>query len=202
MAEYYMLNKPRGCISACRDARSAVVMDSFPEDARDRLFHVGRLDRDTEGLLIVTDDGALCNRLMMPEHKVEKTYFFYALGDMSDENRALLESGIDISGNGSELTAPARLRVLERTTLGSITDFLSETELKNARKRPNLPVFSGLLTITEGKKHQVKRMLGYFGCKVVYLKRISIGALSLDESLKPGEYRRLCEEELLLLTER
>ena len=199
MAEYYMFNKPKGCISACRDDRSPVVMDYFSSDIRENLFHVGRLDRDTEGLLIVSDDGALCNRLMMPDHKVKKTYFFWAEGEISASDKAKLEEGIDIYGNGAEITAPAELEIIKKATLLEIKDFLSEVDLKKLRRRPGLPVFSGLLTITEGKKHQVKRMLGYFGCRVVYLKRISIGELSLDENLRPGEYRPLTEEELRLL---
>ena len=199
MKEYYMFNKPSGCITARRDERHKTVMDYFPEEKRDILFPIGRLDKDTEGLLLVTDDGPLFYNLMMPTHKVSKTYFFWAKGDISEEMVAELEAGAAIYPDKSELTAPAKLRILERKKLIEIKELLSEEDEKLTRKKGETPVFSGLLTITEGKKHQVKRMLKYAKCKVVYLKRVAIGELTLDDSLAQGEYRALTEAELLKL---
>ena len=196
---YYMLNKPKGCVTARRDARHRTVMDYFPESDRDLLFPVGRLDRDTVGFLLVTDDGMLCTRLMRPESHIEKTYFFIAKGEMSEENVTRLEAGIDISVKGMSKTKPASLEILERTTLGEVVSYLDEDNRKIALSRPDLPAFVGRLTITEGKKHQVKRMIRYFGAKVVYLRRISLGGVALDESLAEGEYRELTEEELEIL---
>ncbi len=194
-----MFNKPSGCITARRDERHKTVMDYFPEEKRDLLFPVGRLDKDTEGFLLVTNDGMLFHELMIPERKVSKTYFFWAKGTISDDKIGELESGAAIYPDKTELTAPATLKILERRTLIEVKHLLSEEDSKLTRKKGETPVFSGLLTITEGKKHQVKRMLQYAQCKVVYLKRVAIGGLSLDESLPLGEYRALTGEEVLKL---
>lgn len=199
MKRYYMFNKPGGCITACRDARQKTVMDYFDVANKDTLFPIGRLDKDTEGLLLITDDGMLFHDLMMPERKVNKTYFFWAKGNITDEKIAELESGAAIYPDKSELTAPATFKLIERKCLIDIKHLLSEDEAKLTRKKGETPVFSGLLTITEGKKHQVKRMLKYAGCKIVYLKRVAIGKLFLDENLAPGEYRPLIEAEVDLL---
>ena len=196
---YYMFNKPRGCVTARRDERHRTVMDYFPECDREILFPVGRLDRDTVGFLLVTDDGALCTRLMRPEGHVEKTYFFVAKGEMSDENVLTLEDGIDISVRKMAKTLPAELEIIERTTIGKVVSYLDDANRKIALSRPDLPAFIGRLTITEGKKHQVKRMIRHFGAKVVYLRRITIGSVPLDESLAEGSYRELTPEELEIL---
>ena len=197
--EYYVFNKPAGCITARRDARHKTVMDYFPEDKRDLLFPVGRLDKDTEGMLLFTNDGMLFNDLMMPERKVSKTYFFWAKGSITEEKISELESGARIYPGKSDVSLPSKLSILERKTLNEIKPFLSEEERKLARKKGEAPVFSGLLTITEGKKHQVKRMLKYAGCQVVYLKRIAIGELFLDENLAKGSFRELTCEEIFIL---
>ena len=194
--EYYVFNKPGGCITARRDERHKTVMDYFPEDMRDRIFPIGRLDKDTEGMLILTDDGPLFYNLMQPGKKVAKTYFFWAKGTITEEKIHDLENGAAIYPDKSILTSPAKLEILEKRTLIDIKSLLSEEDEKLTRKKGETPVFSGLLTITEGKKHQVKRMIKYAGCKVVYLKRVAIGSLSLDEALLPGEYRALTGEEV------
>ena len=196
---YYMFNKPKGCVTARRDARHRTVMDYFPECDRDILFPVGRLDRDTVGFLLVTDDGALCTRLMRPESHIEKTYFFVAKGEMTDENVLTLEDGIDISVRKMAKTLPAELEIIERTTLGKVASYLDDANRKIALSRPDLPAFVGRLTITEGKKHQVKRMIRHFGAKVVYLRRVTLGEVPLDESLAEGEYRELTLDELAAL---
>ena len=194
--EYYMLNKPSGCITARRDPRHKTVMDLFPEEKRDQLFPVGRLDRDTEGLLLVTDDGALCAHLLSPENKVPKTYFFYALGTLTEERHREIEQGIKLYPTRDERSAPATLTLADPTTLGAIKHLLSPQDLKRANRRPDTPVISGTVTVTEGKKHEVKRLLLFGDCRIIYLKRISMSTLTLDESLPRGAYRPLTDSEL------
>ncbi|MGN0665524.1 MAG: pseudouridine synthase [Huintestinicola sp.] len=191
---YYMFNKPRGCVTACRDASNKTVMDYFPEAEREILRPVGRLDIDTEGLLIITDDGKFGHSLMQPEFHVEKTYFFWAFGSIDDERRKQIESGVRIVSE--HMTRPARLEILEKKHVADIEEFLPENRRESYMKNPNGDVFSGYLSITEGKRHQVKLMLKAVGCKVAYLKRIAIGSVRLDPELSPGAYRPLTEEEL------
>lgn len=202
MAEYYMLHKPRGCVTARRDERHKTVMDYFPEEKRDILFPVGRLDRDTEGLLLVTDDGGLCYDLLMPEKHVTKTYFFWAQGILTEEKIREIEGGVNIYRNREEPTAPAKIEIVGHSTMRGIKELLCEDDSKVSNRRGDLPVTSGVITITEGKKHQVKRMIRYGGCRVVYLKRLAMGALTLDEALAPGEYRPLTEAEVYSLKNR
>ena len=199
MKRYYMFHKPRGCVTARRDARHKTVMDYFPEEERDILFPVGRLDKDTEGFLLVTDDGDLCFELLKPEHHVPKKYFFWALGEPDPEKIAEAESGVSIYRNREDVTAPAKIALLERSTMRGIKDYLSPEDSSVSNRRGDLTVVSGEIVITEGKKHQVKRTVRYCGARVVYLKRLAIGALSLDEKLRPGEYRSLTDEELILI---
>ncbi len=199
MPRYYMFNKPAGCITARHDERHKTVMDYFPEEEREKLFPVGRLDKDTEGLLLITDDGELTFKLLSPSYGKEKTYFFYAKGLANEEKLAELSEGIHIYDDSDFITAPARVSITEKTTLGNIKEYLSADDRSLAIKKADLPVIGGYITITEGKKHQVKRMIRYTGPKVVYLKRISMDSLTLDPSLTKGEYRPLCEEEISLL---
>lgn len=194
--EYYMLNKPSGCITARRDPRHKTVMDIFPEEKRDTLFPVGRLDRDTEGLLLVTDDGALCAQLLSPKNGVPKTYFFHALGTLTDERRREIEQGIKLYPTRDDRSAPATVTLGAPTTLGAIKHLLSAQDVKSANRRPDTPVISGTVTVTEGKKHEVKRLLLYADCRIVYLKRLSMGALTLDPALPRGTYRPLTDPEL------
>ncbi len=199
MAEYYMFNKPRGCITARRDERHKTVMDYFPEEKRDVLFPVGRLDGDTEGFLLVTDDGELCYKLLRPEHHIPKTYFFIALGALTDEKIALLEGGIKIYKNSELITSPAKIEDVRTLTYKDITEHLPEKERRMSERRASLPAVSAFVTITEGKKHQVRRMLRHVGCKIVYLKRVKMAELSLDAALPLGEYRALTDAELEIL---
>lgn len=196
MLEYYMFHKPRGCITARCDARQRTVMDYFPNDKRDILFPVGRLDKDTEGFIIITNDGRLCFDLMNPANKVPKTYFFWAQGILTKDKIRELESGVNIYKNRGAETAPAKITVENPGILREIKSLLVGNDIKISNRRGDLPVVSGYITITEGKKHQVKRMLGYADCRVVYLKRISIGDVLLDENLRPGEYRDLTSSEI------
>lgn len=198
---YLMFHKPTGCITARKDEEHKTVLDYFPENEQPGLFPVGRLDKDTQGLLLLTNDGALDYFLMNPTHHVKKTYYFWALGSITQEEKEQLEQGIKIQGEVG-LTKPATL-VLDRQ--GYYDEYASLIDGKDAeivtKKDASYrkPVVSGYLTITEGKKHQVKRMLRAVGCYVIALKRISIGGLLLDEKLAPGEYRTLTEDELGLL---
>ena len=199
MHSYYMFHKPRGCITARRDARHATVMDYFPEERRDELFPVGRLDKDTEGFLLVTDDGDLCFELMSPENEIPKTYFFWALGTLREEKIKEIESGISIYKGRDFETAPAKIHISHTATLADIKPLLSDEDAKMSRKRGEMQVTAAYITKTEGKKHQVKRMVRYAGCRVLYLKRVKIGGLTLDENLPKGEYRALSLSELDLI---
>lgn len=172
--EYYLFHKPAGCVSATEDKIHKTVMDYLTDTLRDDLFPVGRLDIDTEGLLLITNDGALAHELLSPAHHVKKTYYARVAGRVTEEDARLFQQGVDIGEE--KLTKPAELVIL---TSGE------ESEIE--------------LTITEGKFHQVKRMFQAVGKKVVYLKRLSMGPLTLPETLLPGEYRALTQEELMLL---
>ena len=168
--EYVMLNKPAGVVSATTDAREKTVLDLISEKKRKDLFPVGRLDKDTEGLLLITNDGELAHRLLAPKKHVDKVYYAKVKGVVTEKDIVAFAEGISI-GQG-ETAKPAVLEIL-------VSDVLSEIRL----------------TIQEGKFHQVKRMFAAVGKEVVYLKRLSMGSLILDESLRPGEYRPLTKEE-------
>ncbi|MBD8046269.1 pseudouridine synthase [Clostridium faecium] len=193
---YYMFYKPQGCITARKDAVNKTVFDFFNEVNTDGIFHVGRLDKDTEGLLLFTNDGEFNHKLMYPEKHVEKKYFFIALGSLDEEKIKKLQEGISI-GEGEELTKPAKV---DKVKCGTYKEFEKNTDIRSFynidSNRYDQPVVSGYLTISEGRKHQVKRMLKAVGCYVIYLKRISIGGLMLDETLKKGQYRMLKEDEI------
>ena len=199
MSLYFMLNKPRGCITARRDERHKTVMDYFPDELRDRVFPVGRLDKDTEGLLLVTDDGELTFKLLSPGYGKKKTYFFYAKGVPDEQKLSEISSGISIYKDRDFITAPATVNITEHKTLSDIKEYLNEEDLGLALKKGDLSVIGGYITITEGKKHQVKRMIRYTGPKVVYLKRLSMDSLTLDDTLPTGCYRALTEDEISLL---
>ena len=173
---YYMLNKPAGYVSATDDNTAPTVL-SLLKDAPGRgLFPVGRLDKDTEGLLLITNDGPLAHRLLSPRHHVDKTYLAKVSGAITADDLIRLESGIDIGEKAPTLPAGARL--------------LSQKTENNQR------ISFVELTIHEGKFHQVKRMFQAVGKPVLYLKRLSMGTLLLDETLAPGEFRILTDEEL------
>ena len=171
--EYFMLNKPAGYVSATQDSNDRTVVSLITDSQRKGLFPVGRLDRDTEGLLLITNDGMLAHNLLSPRKHVWKTYLVYVQGKVSEQEAALLESGIDI---GEEKpTLPAKVTQREYDAKGN-------TWIR--------------LMIQEGRYHQIKRMMSSLEKPVLYLKRLSMGALTLDEKLKPGEYRRLTQEEV------
>lgn len=175
---YLMLNKPNGYISATFDKKDPIVLDLIDkEDLIFEPFPVGRLDKDTEGLLVLTNDGQLAHRVLSPKKHVPKTYYAKVEGVVTEEDVKAFLEGVTLD-DGYE-TMPAELEILK-------SDEISEIEL----------------TIHEGKFHQVKRMFESVGKKVVYLKRLSMGKLKLDESLELGQYRELTQEEVKLIEER
>ena len=194
MAQYYMLHKPRGLLTAKRDARRETVMSCFPEALRETLHPVGRLDKDTEGLLLFTDDGMLDVRLLRPEQHVEKEYEYRAFGHLHDDAMRQLETGVLLLA-----ALPARAQLLAHTNIGESAPYLPERFREKYLKNPSRPVTLGRLWITEGRKHQVKLMIKAVGGHVFYLKRLAIGPVRLDEMLRPGEYRPLTAEELAAL---
>lgn len=169
--EYFMLNKPAGVVSATMDKVSQTVLDLITDKKRKDLFPVGRLDKDTEGLLLLTNDGALAHQLLSPKKHVDKVYYAKVLGRVTASDQEAFVAGVDI--NEENLTLPAKLTILK-------SDEISEVEL----------------TITEGKFHQVKRMFEAVEKEVIYLKRLSMGGLVLDPELELGEYRELTREEI------
>lgn len=179
---YFMMNKPAGIITATEDSHQKTVLDLLKEDIlADRgsligipvadISPVGRLDKDTVGLLLLTNDGGLAHRLLSPTKHVEKCYYVETDHPIKEQHLLLLASGVDIGED--KLTAPAKAELCSA----------------NACK----------LTITEGKFHQVKRMFQAVGLTVVYLKRLSMGPLVLDESMPEGAVRELTEDEVTLL---
>ncbi len=174
--EYYMLNKPQGVVSATEDNLHRTVVDLIKSSSPKRkdLFPVGRLDIDTEGLLLITNDGDLAHSLLSPRRHVDKTYYAEVEGALLGDAGQRLKEGITLL-DGTPVMG-ARLEILGQGTAEGRTKVT--------------------LTIQEGKFHQVKRMFEALGCRVAYLKRLSMGSLKLDESLKPGEYRSLSLEEV------
>ena len=171
---YYMMNKPQGVISATEDPKHKTVLDLLDDLARSKeVFPVGRLDIDTHGLLLLTNDGKLAHALLSPKRHVDKTYLAQVKGIMTQEDVEKFAQGIPLKDFTCQ---PARL---ELVTI--------DTEKNQSQIR---------VTIAEGKFHQVKRMVAYCGKEVVDLQRLTMGTLTLDENLKRGEWRRLTKEEL------
>lgn len=168
---YFLFHKPSGCVSATWDKKEKTVMDYLNEPQCRGLFPVGRLDKDTEGLLLITNDGELAHRMLSPKKHVDKTYYAEIEGEIKEEDQKAFLEGIDIGDE--KKTLPANLVILE------------------SGKKSKVKV-----TIQEGRYHQIKRMFEAVGKEVTYLKRISMGPLKLEDSLKKGTYRRLKAEEL------
>jgi 16S rRNA pseudouridine516 synthase len=186
-----MFNKPYGCVSARRDDTFPTVIDYFKELNNENLTHVGRLDRETEGLLLITDDGKWNQIMTHPSNQKEKTYEFIALGVLTEEKIHKLETGVMLIG-ADRLTAPAKVAVTGTSILSEVLPTLHPEIQKNTQhNRPEHPIVTGKITVTEGKKHQVRRMLKAVGCCIIYLKRISMGDIVLDETLKPGEWKEI-----------
>ena len=171
---YYMMNKPQGVISATEDPKHRTVLDLLDDYGRAKeVFPVGRLDIDTHGLLLLTNDGQLAHALLSPKRHVDKTYLAQVKGIMTQEDVDTFAKGIPLKDFTCQ---PARLEIVS-------TD---------AEKNQSLV----RVTIAEGKFHQVKRMVAYCGKEVVDLQRLTMGTLALDENLERGEWRRLTQEEL------
>ena len=189
MYHYYMFNKPFGCVTARRDSRYPTVMEYFRKCNNENLSPVGRLDRQTEGLLLITDDGKWNQLMTRPEHRKEKIYEFTALGELDSQKIQRLENGILLKGS-SMPTAPCRIQVTDTAILSETLPSL-HLEIQEATKhnRPAHPVVMGRITVTEGRKRQIRRMMKAAGCCVLKLKRISIDGILLDESLLPGEWK-------------
>ena len=168
---YYMLNKPQGVVSATKDNIDTTVMDLLKDVNTRDMFPVGRLDKDTEGLLIITNDGELSHRLLSPRSHVDKCYLVQLMHSITADDIKSLSRGVDIGDD--TLTLPAKVEAIAADRI--------------------------YLTITEGRYHQVKRMLEAVGNKVVYLKRVSFGPLELDSDLAPGQYRELDDSEIIML---
>lgn len=191
MYHYYMFYKPYGCVTAKRDARYPVVMDYFKELGNENLNPVGRLDRETEGLLLITDDGEWNQKMTHPRYKKEKEYEFIVLGDITEEKRLILEQGVFLIGS-EEKTTPARVCVTGKSTLVETLDALNdEVREKSVHNRKEHPVTFGRIVISEGRKRQIRRMMKTVGCLVLGLKRISMGDIILDETLAPGEWKEI-----------
>ena len=174
---YIMLNKPDGVITATEDKREQTVLDMIPAIRKD-IFPVGRLDKDTEGLLLLTNDGELAHRLLSPKHHIDKEYYAVLDKPVSEREVRLFADGLDILDEEPFRCLPARLAAVSE---GSADDE-NKAEV--------------LVTIQEGKYHQVKRMFSQVGRQVLYLKRVSMGPLKLDEKLSPGQWRYLTDKEV------
>lgn len=215
--EYFILNKPAGIISAAEDRKEKTVVDLIQDKKRRDLFPVGRLDRDTEGLLIITNDGKMANRLLKPEKHVDKTYYAIVKGSLDKNLIKKFKDGIDI---GDEtLTKEADLVIVDsapyilnesarseadmtdsdRAYLDAVHYFEKKGLVLEDHMLGENKVTEVLLTIREGRFHQVKRMFEAVGSEVYYLKRISMGLLKLPDDLLVGQYRKLTDEELELL---
>ena len=193
---YYIFNKPPNCVTARSDAVHKTVMDYFPADLAAKLHPVGRLDKDTCGLLILTDDGDLDFRIMQPDRHISKTYFFYAIGNMTEEKIHALENGIEMA---NFTTRTAQFHFIKQYRICELEQFMPEERRERYMKNAEGSAFSASITLNEGKKDEVKRMLEAVGCRIFYLRRDSIGGLSLPDELKQGEYRKLSEDEITKL---
>ena len=172
---YIMMNKPKGVISATYDPIEKTVIDLLPQELKARNpFPVGRLDKDTEGLLLITNDGDLAHKLLSPKKNVIKKYYAKILGFVNESDIKAFNEGIVLEDGYK--TLPANLEILSSSDVSKVYVY-----------------------IREGKYHQIKRMFESVGKKVIYLKRLAMGNLTLDENLKPGEWRELSEEELSFL---
>lgn len=172
--EYYMLHKPGGVVSATEDKKDTTVIDLIDSKRRKDLFPVGRLDKDTEGLLLITNDGKLAHELLSPKKHVDKIYFARIQGRVTKQDVSDFKAGVNIgTSEDAEITLPAMLTILSSG---------EESEIR--------------LKIQEGKFHQIKRMFQAVGKEVLYLRRETMGSLKLDPKLSLGEYRSLTDQEI------
>ena len=192
-----MLNKPKGYLTARRDRNRPTVMELLPPELG-HLHPVGRLDLDTEGLLLPTDDGSLDPLLLRPEAHVEKLYFFRAFGRLEQEAFDRMAAGVELEGTGV-VSLPARAWLEGYSSIGACEALLPPKKHNHLMKNPGRPVTEGWIALREGRKHQVKLMVKAVGGHVFTLKRYRFGPFTLDETLAPGAYRPLSEAEMALL---
>ena len=201
--KYYMFNKPCGCITARKDEKQPTIMEYLKEIDDGKIVPVGRLDKETEGLLLITDDGVLNQKLMRPETHVEKCYYFEAFGKLTPDKIKRLQEGICIEKEerlAQRITKPAAVSIKRECYFRDICNELPESIYSRLKANlPENPVVCGCITVTEGRKRQIRRMMKSQHCYVIYLKRIRLGKLELDENLKPGQYRELTDDEVGML---
>lgn len=172
--KYYMLNKPAGYITATEDKNQKVVMDLLDIDNKNQFFPVGRLDKDTEGLLVITNDGKLSHNILSPKKHISKKYYVQVEGIIDENDINMLTEGIKLKDN--YICKPSIIQLIDIDSDNNISYIY--------------------ITIYEGKYHQIKRMIAAVGKKVIYLKRVQMGNLELDEDLKLGQYKILSEQEI------
>ncbi len=187
---YIMMNKPSGVISATEDGKHKTVIDLLCEKYKNyKVFPVGRLDIDTEGLLLLTNDGVLAHNLLSPKKHVDKKYYVELKEPLTIEKKKILENGIKLEENF--VTKKAKIEIIDKD---KVKDKNKNIDIININKANSV-----FITISEGKFHQVKRMFKFVENEVLYLKRVKMGKLLLPEDLKLGEYRELSEEEMNLI---
>lgn len=192
-----MLNKPRGVITACRDDKNPTVMECLPE-AYKHLRPVGRLDKETEGLLLFTDDGKLTQTILSPDADIAKTYAFLCFGTLTQEGMEEIRKGTTLYAN-NRAAKPADILLQRYMEVKDVAPYISERRREHHLNHPDGAVSQGIIRITEGQKHEVRLLLRTVRCAVLYLKRLSVGNLLLDASLQPGESRLLTDKEVQLL---
>ena len=191
MYHYYMFNKPFGCVTARRDDKFPVVMDYFRELGDPDLSPVGRLDRETEGLLFITNDGMWNRKMTLPGEHKEKCYEFTVMGELTPEKVAQLERGVLLRGDDTP-TAPCRIEITGFSTLGEVLPTLHpDIQRKSAHNPMDRPMTFGIITVTEGRYRQIRRMMKVVRCLVLALKRVSVDGIELDPELKPGEWKEI-----------
>ena len=188
MYHYYVFHKPFGCVTARRDDRHPTVMDRFDGPDLPDLSPVGRLDRETEGLLLLTDDGQFNRRMTRPEFHIEKIYEFTILGDLTEDKRAALERGVLLPGD-PEPTHPAVITVTGKSTLAEVLPTLHPEIQEKTRHNPmDRTVTFGTITLTEGRNRQIRRMMKTQRLLVLALKRVKMGPYTLPDRLAPGQW--------------
>ena len=188
MYRYYMFHKPFGCVTARRDDRHPTVMDRFDGPDLPDLSPVGRLDRETEGLLLLTDDGQFNRRMTRPEFHIEKIYEFTLLGDLTEDKRAALEGGVLLPGD-PQPTHPALITVTGKSTLAEVLPTLHPEIQEKTRHNPmDRTVTFGTITLTEGRNRQIRRMMKTQRLLVLALKRVKMGPYTLPDRLAPGQW--------------
>ena len=188
MYHYYLFHKPFGCVTARRDDRHPTVMDRFDGPDLPDLSPVGRLDRETEGLLLLTDDGQFNRRMTRPEFHIEKIYEFTLLGDLTEDKRAALEGGVLLPGD-PQPNHPALITVTGKSTLAEVLPTLHPEIQEKTRHNPmDRTVTFGTITLTEGRNRQIRRMMKTQRLLVLALKRVKMGPYTLPDRLAPGQW--------------